>query len=211
MSRLIYLLFFPAVLSAQLISFGVKGGVPASDAFETARTANLSYLSDTKRYLVGGSAELRLAFGLGVEFDALYRRLNYETTAGAGGFCSTCGPFTASTRANSWEFPLLLKLRGTSPAVRPFVVGGPSFRALSDVRQFITDPLGNRETDHPAELSNRASTGLTVGAGLELGGRFRIVPEVRYTRWGWENFQSPALPQFRNNQNQVDVLVGISF
>lgn len=211
MSRFVLLLLFPAALPAQWISVGVKGGVPASDAFETVRTANLSYLSDTKRYLVGGTFEVRLPLGLGVEFDALYRRLNYETTAGPGGFCPTCGPSTASTSANSWEFPLLLKLRAASPAVRPFVAGGPSFRALSDVRQFITDPLGRRETGDPAELSNRASTGLTLGAGLELGGRFRFVPEVRYTRWGWENFQSPALPQFRNNQNQVDVLVGIHY
>jgi hypothetical protein len=117
----------------------------------------------------------------------------------------------SSTTANSWEFPLLFKLRASSPAVRPFVVGGPSFRALSNVRQFITDPLGKHETSDPVELSNRASTGLTVGAGLELGGHFRITPEIRYTRWGWENFQSPALPQFRNNQDQLDVLVGINF
>ena len=210
MPRLVYLLAFPAVLSAQLFSVGVKGGVPASDAFDTVRTGNLSYFSDTKRYLAGGTIELRLPV-VGVEFDALYRRLNYATSAGPGGLCPTCGPFTASTSANSWEFPLLLKLRGTSETVRPFVAGGPSFRTLSDVRQFITDPLGRRETDDPAELSNRASVGLTLGAGLELGRRFRVVPEVRYTRWGWENFQSPALPQFRNNQNQVDVLVGIHF
>ena len=211
MSRFTCFLFFPAVLSAQLVSLGIKGGIPASEAFDTVRTGNLSYVSDTKRYLVGTALEIRLPAGLGFEFDALYRRLRYETVSGAGGLCPTCGPSNAATTANSWEFPLLLKLRATSPAVRPFVAGGATFRALNDVKQFITDPLGTRQINDPADLSNRASTGLTVGAGVEFGGRFRVVPEVRYTRWGWENFQSPALPQFRNNQNQVDVLVGFHF
>ena len=205
------LLVFPAVLSAQLLSVGVKGGVPATDAFDTVRTGNLSYVSDSDRWLVGGTVELRFPLGLGVEFDALYRKLNFRTEAAAGGICPTCGPFTATTEASSWEFPLLFKLRVASSPVRPFVVAGPNFRSLHGVTQFITDPLGNRETDDPAELRNRASVGFTAGVGLELGGRFRVVPEVRYTRWGWENFQSLALPSFRSNQDQVDVLVGIHF
>jgi hypothetical protein len=203
MLRLCLLAICPMAVWAQLVSFGVKGGVPLTNAFDTARTGSLTYLSNTKRYLVGGALELRLPLGLGVEFDALYKRLNYESTAGSQ---------TVATRANSWEFPLLFKLRASSPAIRPFLTAGPSFRHLSGLRSFLSDPLGiPLETNRPAELENRFSTGLTVGGGLELGGRFRLVPEIRYTRWGWENFRSVQLPTFSSNVNQLDFLLGVHF
>jgi opacity protein-like surface antigen len=197
---------------AQLISFGVKGGIPATDAFNAARTGNFRYTSDTKRYLVGGAFELRFPLGLGIEFDALYKRLNYEVVQSTAALCPTCGDATFSTSANSWEFPLLFKLRAPTPGLRPYAVAGPSFRHLSGLGQFIVDPFGTRrETDRPSELQNRFSSGFAVGAGLETGNRFRVAPEMRYTRWGWENFQSAAVPDFRNNPNQLDFLVGVHF
>lgn len=196
-------LFVPAQGFAQLVSFGVKGGVPATDAFKTARAAGNGYVSGTKRYVAGGTFEVRLPAGIGVELDALYRRLNYEASGTDG---------STSTSGNSWEFPLLFKLRAVEPSIRPFLVAGPSFRHVSGLKQFLVDPLGRRrDTADPPELQNRFSTGFTAGVGLEIGNRFRLVPEVRYTRWGWENFQSAAIPRFRSNLNQLDVLLGIHF
>lgn len=211
MRRIFVLGLFPAVLCAQLVSFGVKGGVPLNTAFDTVRTADVGYLSNTKRYLVGGAFELRFPFGMGVELDALYRRLNYEafqaTAPDAGLAMSTVG--------NSWEFPLLFKLRAPSPVFRPYLTAGPSFRHLSGLRQFIAARIGSgpavtRERQ-PIELNNRFSTGFAIGGGLEFGRRFRLAPEIRYTRWGWENFSAPSLAGFRNNLNQLDFLLGIHF
>lgn len=196
------LLVAQATLSGEVLSFGIKGGVPLTDAFETVRSGNIRYVTDTKRYLVGGTVELRLGFGLGVEFDALYKRLNYGVEQGA---------LTASTRGNSWEFPLLFKMRAPTEGVRPYFTAGPSFRHLSGLKQFVLSPLGNRETDRPSELSNRFTTGFAVGGGLEIGNRFRLAPEIRYTRWGWETFRSPLDPAFRSNPNQLDFLLGLHF
>lgn len=203
MLRLCLLLICPMAVWAQLVSVGVKGGVPVTTAFDTARTGSVSYLSNTKRYLVGPAFELRFPLGLGVEFDALYKRLNYQ---------STSANQLVVTTANSWEFPLLFKLRATTPAVRPFLTVGPSFRHLSDVRSFLSDSVGLPiGTTRPAELENRFNTGLALGGGLELGGRFRVVPEIRYTRWGWRNFRSVEVPEFRSSPNQLDFLLGLHF
>lgn len=196
------LLVAPATLSAEILSFGIKGGVPLTDAFQTARSGDIRYVTDTKRYLVGGAVELRLGLGLGMEFDALYKRLNYESEQGAR---------SAGTRGNSWEFPLLFKMRAPLPGLRPYFAAGPSFRHLSGLRQFISSPLGSSETDKPGELSNRFATGFAVGVGLEIGNRFRLAPEIRYTRWGWDTFRSPVTSAFRSNPNQLDFLLGLHF
>jgi opacity protein-like surface antigen len=197
------LVICPVAVWAQLVSFGIKGGVPVTNAFDTARTGNVGYLSDTKRYLVGGAFELRFPLGLGVEFDALYKRLNYEST-GTGQ--------SVVTKGNSWEFPVLFKLRGSSPGLRPYLTAGPSFRHLSGVRAFLSDPVGVQlETTRPAELENRFSPGFAVGGGLELGNRFRFAPEIRYTRWGSPSFRSVLVPEFSSSSNQLDFLLGIHF
>lgn len=50
-----------------------------------------------------------------------------------------------------------------------------------------------------------------IGVGAEgRAGIFRIAPEFRYTRWGWENFRVPG-NLLHTNQNQVDFLLGIRF
>jgi opacity protein-like surface antigen len=191
-------LFVSVPALPQWFSFGVKGGVPLTNAFEAAFQRDFGYVSDTKRYTLGPVVELRLPLSLGVEFNALYKRLNYDSTQ-------------AATTANSWEFPLLLKVRSPSPPVRPYFSVGPSFRRLSDVRQTVFSVLGgNPGVLRPTELQNRFSAGFAIGAGVELGDRLRIAPEIRYTRWGWENFQQPS-SGFRTNLNQLDFLLGLHF
>ena len=208
MWRYLGVMLFAPALWGQLVSFGIKGGVPLTTAFDTVRTGNVSYVSDTKRYLVGGAFELRFPLGLGVELDALYKRLNYDSAQIQAGTT-----LSASTVANSWEFPLLFKLRAPSPVLRPYVVAGPSFRHLSGLRQFVFNPIegARREVSPPGELENRYSDGFAVGGGLEIGGRFRLAPEIRYTRWRGENFQSTTSPEFRSKMDQLDFMLGIHF
>ena len=63
---------------AQPFSAGIKAGVPLNDFLNAAGNGVFNYTAPTQRYIVGGMAEVRLPLGLGVEFDALYRRLNYN-------------------------------------------------------------------------------------------------------------------------------------
>lgn len=205
------LLLGAAPARPELFSVGVKGGVPLTDAFHTARNSSLSFFSPAKLYTVGPTVEVHLPFSLAVELDALYRRLNYGSTSfldhGA----------TAGTRVtgNAWDFPLLLKRRFASGLVRPYVASGASFRTLSDlkhVRNFFDGT--NRttsQTDRPPELQRRFNAGFVIGGGLELNaGILKISPELRYTRWGWDSFRDVD-GLLRSNQDQAMFLLGITF
>ena len=188
-------------------SFGVKGGVPLTTAFRTATSQDLRYLSSTKRYTVGPVVEVRSPFWLGAEINALYKRLRYDSTQTGG-----ANPMATATTANSWEFPLLLKVRSPGRMVRSYFSAGPSFRHLSGLRQSVTSLFTGRvgEALRPSELENRFASGFAVAGGLEIGEGLRVAPEIRYTRWGWENFRAPA-GAFRTNLNQLDFLLGIHF
>ena len=77
--RPLFLLLFGAVSAlAQPFSFGVKAGVPLTDFLNAAESQQFAFNSTTNRYIVGPTAELHLPFGLGVEFDILYRRFDYN-------------------------------------------------------------------------------------------------------------------------------------
>lgn len=195
---------------AGLLDFGVKGGVPFTDAFNTAKSGSLSYITNTKRYTVGPTVDLNLLFGLGVEFDALYRRLGYESTTNLPGLV-----LHAATTGNAWDFPLLLKLRLGAGPIKPYLAAGPTFRGLTSLKQAQTFFFPTRQvttqTNRPAELDNRFTTGFTAAGGLQLGGAgVRISPEIRYTRWGWNNFRDPA-GLLKSNPDQVDFLLGLTF
>jgi hypothetical protein len=211
MKHLRLVLFLIAIpVFPQGIDFGFKAGVPLTDAFEHGITSPLNprtYTSDTRRYTLGPTVELRLPFGLGIEFDALYKRLGFDSVISsppAGG-----GAALSETRANSWEFPLLLKVRTPGVVFRPFIDGGVSFRTLTGVKQFVTGLAGTDDT--PPELRDEHTRGYVIGAGFEVSAPFvKISPEFRYTRWAGENFRD-TLNLLRTNQNQADFLIGITF
>src|ERR1044072_9609446 len=96
------LLVGAAGLFAQPITFGIKGGVPFTDFTDAVSSGTFNYTSNTQRYIVGPTAELRLPFGLRVEFDVLYRRFNYNSFIGGG-----AGRTSSSTSGNGGELPLL--------------------------------------------------------------------------------------------------------
>lgn len=65
----------------------------------------------------------RLPFGLGVEFDALYKRFDQTGSSINGG--------TAAKTGTSWEFPLLGKYRFGRSFAKPYAEGGVSLNHLS--------------------------------------------------------------------------------
>ncbi len=208
--RLLLSLFLVTVPALpQLLTVGVKGGVPFTDAFKTARSGSLQYLSNAKRYTVGPTVELGLPMGFRIELDALYKRINYTSVTSG-----TTGVSSSLTTANTWEFPLQLKHRLVPGPVAPYIAAGVSFRDVSSVHQvtnFFTAEPGQTSTDRPVELDRRFTAGFVVSGGIAFGTRaFRVSPEVRYTRWGWDNFQAPS-QLFRSNPDQAEFLLGITF
>lgn len=200
MARFLIALLFSAPLAfpAGLFSIGVKGGVPFTDAFNTATSGDLRYVTHNKYWTVGPELDIHLPLGLSVEIDALYRRVNYESS----------GSVQSVTTANSWDFPLLLKYKFPGLVVRPYVSVGPTFNGLTSVNQVTTFFSGTPLEETPSALQNRFNTGFTLGGGLQLFGH--ISPEIRYTRWGWDSFRDPS-GLLKSNPNQVAFLVGLTF
>jgi hypothetical protein len=226
MRLLVLLLGGAALAGAQPFSFGVKGGLPLTDFFDAVNSDNLGYFSSTNRYIVGPTAELHLPFGLGIEFDALYRHLHYSNA-----FTAVDVLVNSSTESGSWEFPLLLKYRFKAPLARPFIDGGVAWDTLSGVSQTIeqtaiaTGVVSSSTNSSPAELRHSTVNGIVFGGGVDIHlPLIHVLPEIRYTHWTSPQFQSTGatIPagmgvttvgpgSLSSTQNQVEFLVGITF
>src|SRR5260370_8268735 len=149
MRALILLLFGSIAIFAQPFTAGIKGGVPLTDFLNATQSGAFNYSAPTQRYIIGGVAEVRLPLGLGIEFDALYRRLNYT---GSGNLVDV---FVSShTTGSNWEFPLLLKYRFHFPVVRPYVDAGAAWDTLTGLKQTISEvsPLPLPSSPPPLDL-----------------------------------------------------------
>lgn len=206
------LLFTSAAAFCQPFSFGIKGGLPMTDFVDAVNGQNFTASAYTNRYIIGPTAELRLPFGLGVEFDVLYRRFGYSSSGLLGGITSTITNKT--TTGSAWEFPLLAKYRFQGKLVRPFVSAGIAWDKLSGLTQdvhTIVAGVTNSSSGTPTELHNDTTRGFVMGGGVEVKALvIRISPEVRYTRWGSAHFVDP-IGLISSKQNQAEFLVGITF
>jgi hypothetical protein len=109
------ILFFAAAAYAQPVGFGLKLGVPATDAFKVIQAQSIA---DAQNLVWGPYLELHLPGGNSVEIDALRRRYS----------------FAAAGTGSSWEFPVVLKHRIGQGMARPYFEGGAAFSRLSDIR-----------------------------------------------------------------------------
>jgi opacity protein-like surface antigen len=182
---------------AQSVGFGVKVGAPLTDALNAAN-GNGTLANNATRFTIGPMVELRLPFGVGVEADLLYKRVNGVYTQ---------PEVSAGVTANSFEIPVLLKYRFPFPIVKPYVEAGPSFRKFANVNHLLSGSSIQFASD-------KGGAGLTFGAGVEVKLLLiRVSPELRYTHWGSRAFSASALGTdvLHANQNQAEFLVGISF
>jgi len=193
---------------AQPVSVGVKFGVPVTDALETFRGNQAAYVSNTHRYLVGPTVQLNLPFRFSIEVDALYRRLGYEYNQFAG----PGSPTSTRTVANSWEFPVLGKYAIWGGPARPFIDAGANFRHITGVNQIRSTLAAVNVNVTAPEFNEDSDIGFVFGGGVEFKlGHVRITPELRYTRWGSENFRDPVASLLRTNKNQGDFILGLTF
>jgi hypothetical protein len=176
------------------LSVGIKGGVGLTDAYDDNSYAftggSVHGYSDTKDFIIGAFAELRLPLGIGAEADALYRPLHFTAVTS-----TLSGNATSDGYNSTWEFPILAKYRLPFPIVKPYVEAGPSFRST---------------TNNTKYLSNH---GFSLGAGVEVKALIiRVSPEIRFTRWGSDAAATAgtAAP-ISSSPNQVEFLVGLSF
>jgi len=209
--RFSFLFFLAGALisSAQIISFGVKAGVPLTEP--TPSYSGFGSQLDTGRWTVGPTIEVRLGHGLSFEADALYRGYrSFNSYFFSGASYPTLYSWTR-TETKAWDFPFLIKYRFTAGRWRPFVDGGYSFtRETADSNSFL-QCVGTSEVCNLQGVYN--SVGRFVGAshsqhhgngvvGVGVDFKLRkitIAPEIRYSR-----SNTP-------NRNQATILVGFTF
>ena len=204
-------IFLTACVGAQPFAFGVKGGVPLTDFLNNVNSPGSAFsaVTATNRYIIGPTAELRLPFGLGVEFDALYRHFN--ATANTPGL-------VASLSSGDWEFPLLAKYRFPFPIVRPYLDAGVAWDRLSGVSQptvaIIASGIGIvpvAPVQPQFAIHSDTVAGFVLGGGVDIHALLlHISPELRYTRWNSQHFTA-STSLVESNQNQVEFLIGITF
>lgn len=220
------LVLFLATATAQsqdsIVSFGVKGGIPLTEAVSTQMGIGLSSIN-TGRWTVGSTVELHLPWRLSIEFDALYRTFQY-------GYISTFSQYsyippgtgvaqilpptinTFNQDTTVWDFPLLLKYRFPGEKVRPFLVGGKSWSRESRKISWSSVCSAGGSSCFPPDFPSVPSPnysfssqtvvrdGAVAGAGVEFKyRRLSFSPELRFMR----------IAQPRNIQ--ATILFGITF
>jgi hypothetical protein len=219
--------FFSAALAfAQIVSVGIKAGIPVTQAF----TGSFSGPTlDTGRWTVGPTIELRLFYGFSVEADALYRGYREQFSAAspevtANGAAVPATFFGNQTNTKIWDFPVLLKYGIRLRRFRPFVDAGYTFsHSSSDFTNFTyclsspavcnASPFGAQPNPiifpgtnlityntnvHGSFSQNTGGPTGGVGVGYKYS-RVGFAPEVRYT-----HLSNPTA-------NVVAVIVGIAF
>src|SRR5215470_409406 len=99
-----------AVASAQPLLFGVIGGASLTQDFQNnimgapGPPAPIVAYSTPKRWIVGGTVEVRLPLHVSIEFDALYHELEFTQAAVfPDGTLHSVSPAPVVT----WELPVL--------------------------------------------------------------------------------------------------------
>jgi hypothetical protein len=243
---ILFMCLFATVANAQIqFHFGVEGGVPLTDTLVSTTVASASrisanngsfsfdrYNSETKRLLIGPTLRVDLQHGLGIEFDALYQRVNYDHTvvnsALGGSFFSRS---FEQTTANRWQFPLLIQYSRNLSKAKVYAEVGPSISRIANSRSTIssTSSNGSSTSSNTSTVTGQGGTlaGMTAGAGVDLPCfRLHLRPEFRYSHW-FSPGASPAIvgflslagflasgpvsPTFRTTKNEAAFLLGLTF
>jgi hypothetical protein len=189
-------------------SIGVIGGARISG--EVTAVEGNGLVDASKRYVVGPTVEVGLLHGFGIEIDAMYRREGYQDTS-APFYPLGTGEWE---RANTWEFPVLVRYSLGSFPARPFVEGGFASRvAFGSVN--VVDWFGLHGVVGGQYDVNRPSVGGVIGGGVQLAfGRLRVAPSLRYTRWNNTTIDQPSLVVPATTlaaKNQIDLLLNIGW
>jgi hypothetical protein len=194
------------VAPGQPFSFGVRGGVRLNDD----RTGFSS--SESKPYVIGAAVAVKLPRGLGLEFDALYRRVGYRTSEQdiVGDLINTRAP------GNSWEFPILVRHSVwrrlyAAAGYAPRIINGTVHSEGSYVTSLFPFTREFRQSNYPG--SWETTHGLVLAGGMEKPlGLLHLSPEIRYTRWNQPSVEVGGyhLLLVEGALNQLDLMVGIT-
>jgi hypothetical protein len=189
------------------LSIGLTVGGTVTSDFVTSNPG--VYTLNSERLLIGPTVRLRTPLGFAIEGGALHKRIGFGYSFGRPGLGST--QYTADAAA--WHFPFLLQYGRTLGNIMPYIGAGPVLRWISggtetgqnctQLPSIVCTPFSQSQVSN---IRERTTTGIIVGAGLEIGAGFaRFSPEVRVTRWLGQPFIAPIA-----NDNQLQVVLRIA-
>jgi hypothetical protein len=121
------------------------------------------------------------------------------------------------TRFRYYDIPVTLRYYGKDrhdPGARWFVESGGALRRVARVRTSISETIGDGDmtccTATPATPARRTIRGVVAGFGVQVIDPvgIRVVPQVRFTRWGADTFNSFSTATQRN---QLEAMVSLTF
>lgn len=166
----------------------------------------------------GGAFEFALLDRLSIALELLYRKAGYksnlETSLGEADPVVTRK--FERTRTDYWDFPLVLRFYDASRSERPsrtFLEAGLAVRRVTHIRTFSEVLLPDKTStisEAPAVPRNSTLPGVVLGGGFQLAGSspVKVIPQIRYTRWLGNTFNSPPT---LSRRNQFELLLGIAF
>jgi hypothetical protein len=201
--RIFTFALLPLTASAQLLTFGVQGGVP----METPRGR-----TDEMPFVIGPTVNIRAFAGVSLETGVLYHRIG----RGNDSFAFLYPENAVTLGFESWhgsalELPFLAKFRflGERAGWRPFLLAGPTVRRTSittnSARSIISSSPLTNGTPVLTTRTTQWNIDPSMGVGVDFRtGRFHIEPELRYSYWG-------AGKTGAVRKNQVNFLLGFRF
>lgn len=215
-------------LTLSVLGFSlVPGKTTTTDVSSTLSTQDQTQ-NASPRIGYGLTGQIRITNHFSVDLSALYRKIGYQYTASVATTVNTVlnGVVTSTTsttdahqdvRARLFDFPLTV--RYYSGAKRPngprwFAEAGGAWRWVNGIRTSTdttdADDVNTCCTFTPVVPAHRSAIGLVAGVGLQFIDPFgiHVVPEVRYTRWIDQVFDSSNTHTF---QNQLEAVISLTF
>ncbi|HEX4138438.1 MAG TPA: hypothetical protein VHY84_27760 [Bryobacteraceae bacterium] len=204
--------------AAQLFGFGIEGGARLStDTHGTIGSIN----SESKRYIVGPRVDVHLSHSFSVEVDALYRNVAFSAFEN-----SPVVNELIRERANSWEFPAIVKYRYPGFRAHPFLGAGYDPRVVhgADITNgaFASGVVSGITTytyllNQQSPTNYKVTNGAVVSGGMDfVAGPVHISPELRFVHWvtpflNVNQSGSAGSSRFNSSRNELFILFGITW
>lgn len=166
----------------------------------------------------GGAFEFALLERLSVALELLYRKAGYKSNleTSRGETDPVVTRRFERTRTDYWDFPVVVRFYDASRSERPsrtFLEAGLAVRRVTHIRTFSEVLLPDKTSlisEAPAAPRNSTLPGIVLGGGFQLAGSspVKVIPQIRYTRWLGNTFNSPPT---LSRRNQFELLLGIAF
>lgn len=213
------------------VSLGVLGLPVVKGNTSTATpnsTTTVDYATTNASARIGYGVTVNAAIfdHFAVNVSAIYRRIGYQMTTtttvstvstSTNTITNTTTGLHEDTRVGALEIPIVLRWYAIPREKRGARFFGEAGLAIRDALNPRTstdtiDASGNAACciAGPGKIANRITRGYVAGMGVQVIDPIgiRVVPEVRYTRWSNDTFNTFST---RSQRNQLEAVISLTF